>query len=84
MYNPFEVILNELKEIRETLGAFPTSSPTSVEIIDRPELMKRLNISEPTAIRWGKIGRIPELRFGTNVRYDWSKVVASLNKNSRK
>jgi|JI6StandDraft_1071083.scaffolds.fasta_scaffold110499_2 hypothetical protein len=58
-----------------------------VEIIDGKELIKRLNISEPTLIRWRKKSKIPFLQLGTSLRYDWRKVLNSLehkNGGSRK
>jgi hypothetical protein len=78
MSNPFEEILQELKDIKTTLSSAQTVPSLQVEIIDRPELMKRLNITEPTAITWGKRGVIPELRIGSNVRYNWYAVVQAL------
>ena len=51
-----------------------------VEIINRDELCKRLAITEPTVIRWEKKGKIPALRIGSNVRYNWSQVIKSLEK----
>ncbi len=78
MDNPFEVILSELSEIKETISIIRTAPGQQVEIIDRPELLKRLDITEPTAITWGKKGKIPEMRIGSNVRYDWFDVVKAL------
>lgn len=49
-----------------------------VEIIDGKQLMKRLNISEPTLIRWRKKSKIPFLQIGTSIRYDWFKVLIAL------
>lgn len=48
------------------------------EIIDRAELCKRLDISEPTVIRWEGKGKIPSLRVGDRVRYNWHKVLKAL------
>lgn len=48
---------------------------SSSEIIDRDELCKRLAITEPTAIRWGKKGKIPCFRIGSSVRYNWPVVI---------
>lgn len=76
--NPFEIILQQLAEIKEALPK-PGEDREPIEVIDRKQLMQRLSITEPTAIRWGKRGRIPELRIGSNVRYNWPEVVAALN-----
>jgi len=78
MSNPFEEILQELSEIKTTLQGAKTTPSMQIEIIDRVELQKRLNITEPTAIRWGKRGIIPEIRIGGNVRYNWPAVIKAL------
>jgi hypothetical protein len=52
----------------------------TIEIIDGKTLMERLNISEPTLIRWRKKLRIPYLQIGSSIRYDWYKVLNSLEK----
>lgn len=48
------------------------------EIISRGELCNRLDITEPTAIRWEKKGKIPCFRIGSNVRYNWQSVINQL------
>jgi predicted DNA-binding transcriptional regulator AlpA len=48
------------------------------EIIDRQELIKRLCITEPTIIRWERKGKIPSLRIGGSVRYNWKAVLEAL------
>jgi hypothetical protein len=58
----------------------PRSENPPFEIIDRDELCKRLAITEPTAIRWEKKGKIPTLRIGSCVRYNWQMVIQSLSK----
>ncbi len=79
MYNPFEVIVEKINSLEEKFLTLNISTnPPSIEIIDRYELCKRLNITEPTAIRWEKKGQIPSLRIGSNVRYNWPKVVNAL------
>lgn len=82
MQNPFEEILSELKELKETVNTLRTPAQ-QIEVIDRPELLKRLAITEPTAITWGRKKVIPELRIGSNVRYNWPAVVASLEANKK-
>lgn len=64
--------------IREVIGGQTLSHQT--EIIDRSELCKRLDVTEPTIIRWEKKGRIPRLAIGAAIRYDWPKVLAALEK----
>jgi predicted DNA-binding transcriptional regulator AlpA len=82
MSNPFEEILLELTEIKGQISTLKSSSTPPTEVIDRPELLKRLGISEPTAITWGKKGIIPEMRIGSNVRYNWPSVVLALESQS--
>jgi hypothetical protein len=67
------IIENSLKKILNS----PSPSQPS-EIIDRAELCKRLDITEPTAIRWEKKGVIPCLRIGSSCRYNWPKVIEAL------
>lgn len=79
MSNPFDEILLEIGEVKAMLKDSPTlPTPSPIEIIDRAELCKRLDITEPTAIRWEKKGAIPCFRIGSNVRYNWHSVVSSL------
>lgn len=56
----------------------PAGESPNTEIINRDELCKRLNITEPTAIRWEKKGVIPCFRIGSGVRYNWPKVIEAL------
>ena len=87
MSNPFEDILTQLGEIKETISVIRSAPTSQIEIIDRKELLKRLAITEPTAIRWGKRGSIPEIHIGSNVRYNWHSVVEALEnpkQNKRK
>jgi hypothetical protein len=55
-------------------------STSLTEIIDRKELCKRLDVTEPTIIRWEKKGRIPRFHIGSAVRYNWTNVIESLEK----
>ena len=79
MLNPFDVIIERLDGLESKLSETTTGvviQPT--EIIDRDELCKRLAITEPTAIRWGKKNLIPCFRIGSSVRYNWPKVIEAL------
>lgn len=79
MLNPFDIIIEKLEGLESKIvlnNAVPTSAPT--EIIDRGELCKRLAITEPTAIRWERKGRLPSFRIGSNVRYNWKRVIEVL------
>ena len=54
------------------------------EIIGTKLLCSRLNITEPTIIRWRKTGKIPFLLIGTSIRYDWQAVVKALESKAKK
>jgi hypothetical protein len=59
-------------------------SVNPVEVINSATLMERLDISEPTLIRWRQKGKIPFMQIGTAVRYDWHKVLTALEVNTKK
>ena len=80
MQNPFDLI-NEKLDRLESKFATPSTSKLPaipIEIIGRGELCKRLDITEPTAIRWERKGKIPCFRIGSNVRYNWQNVINQL------
>lgn len=64
--------------VSECIGRLQFNRDPEPEIIDGAELRKRLNISEPTAIRWRQKGRIPYLQIGSNIRYNWREVIKAL------
>jgi excisionase family DNA binding protein len=77
--NEFKLFLTDV--VNECLlHGSQVNQSTRSEIINRDELCKRLAITEPTVIRWEKKGKIPSLRIGSNVRYDWQAVIKSLEK----
>ena len=79
MTNPFDIILDQLKEIDAKLAAFNQVAPTpQAEIIDTATLCQKLNLSEPTVIRWRKKGKIPFIIIGSSIRYNWPKVIEKL------
>lgn len=45
--------------------------------------MSKLQISEPTIIRYRKKGTIPYLRIGNVIRYDYEKVLKSLEQKGK-
>jgi excisionase family DNA binding protein len=79
MVNPFEEILTELRVIKEQINAIPPGTiATPPEIIGTEELCRRLDLSEPTVIKWRKKKKIPFFTIGSSVRYNWPAVVQSL------
>lgn len=80
MQNPFDVIIEKLIGLETKLAESTPPLPVmnTAEIINRDELCKRLTLTEPTVIRWERKGKIPCFRIGSNVRYNWPKVIDAL------
>lgn len=77
MENPFCLLLAEMVEIKKMISDQQQREPTP-EIIDRKELQKRLGISEPTAISLSKKKKIPVIKLGSSIRYNWPKVLVAI------
>jgi excisionase family DNA binding protein len=80
---PLDQLLDEITERLKPLvasGSNQTSAIDSEEIIDTSELCKRLAISEPSVIKWRRKKKIPFLRIGSSVRYNWPAVVRAIEK----
>jgi hypothetical protein len=77
------VVLNKLEEIQLQLLATPPET-----VVKRPvntkQLCEFLSITEPTVARYRRKGIIPYISIGTAIRYDLSKVVASLESKKTK
>ena len=85
MGNPFEKIDTQLREILDmirNISALPP--PNCIEIITQDELCKRLMTSKPTLIRWVKKKKIPSIRIGRSVRFNWQKVIEALESQKNK
>ena len=74
--NEFELLVEN--SIRRVLSENIKPPQPTDEIISRDELCKRLDITEPTAIRMETKGKLPTLRVGSNVRYNWPDVIKAL------
>ena len=72
--------INELMLKIDNLEKLLTTPGESklIEIIDTKELCKRLNITEPTVIRWRKKGLVPFLNIGSSVRFNYENVLHAL------
>ena len=80
--NEFKLLMMDLvNDCLQHTSKDKDSPPT--EIINRGELCTRLAITEPTAIRWEKKGKIPCFRIGSNVRYNWHNVINVLEGKSK-
>jgi hypothetical protein len=66
-----------------TVAPIASDPEQDKEIINRAELMKRLSISEPTVIAWEKKGKIPVLRIGKSIRYNWPEVKLALSSKKK-
>jgi hypothetical protein len=85
MGNPFEKIDTQLREIHDmirNISALPP--PNCIEIITQDELCKRLMISKPTIIRWAKKKKIPLIKIGRSVRFNWQSVIEALESKENK
>ena len=85
MYNPFDSISQLLNDILERLNNISANPPPhAIEIITQDELCKRLMTSKPTLIRWVKKKKIPSIRIGRSVRFNWQKVIEALESQKNK
>lgn len=86
MDNPFDLIVQRFDSIEEKLSNLNAGAISlQPEIINRDELCRRLDITEPTCIRWEKKGKIPRIEIGSSIRYNWPKVIEALEaKNQRR
>ena len=78
---PLEELLLRFQEILRREAGTPL--PSQIEIIDRGELSKRLGVTPVTIIRLEKKKKIPSIRLGSSVRYNWPRVIEALE-NSKK
>lgn len=77
MDNPFNTILVELRQISDRLSILEkgiVAEAGEPEYIDTKTLCKRIGVSQPTAIRWRKTGKLPFIQIDGIVRYDWGVV----------
>jgi len=85
MENPFITISVQLQDIKLRLDDICNHSPPKqIQIITQEELSKRLGLSVDTIIRWRKKGKIPSLRVGNSVRYNWYSVLDALESIKKK
>lgn len=52
-------------------------------LITTKELMSKLQLSEPSIIRYRKKGTIPYFRIGNVIRYDYDRVLQALEKKGK-
>jgi excisionase family DNA binding protein len=54
------------------------------KLFNTKEILKFLDITEPTLIRWKKKGKIPYIEMGGIIRFDPAAVTKALEKNKLK
>ncbi len=72
-------INNLCLEVKQLRAQQPINEPP----IDSKELMKRLQISEPTLIAMRKRNDIPFINVRGNYRYVWQDVISSLQQKKK-
>jgi excisionase family DNA binding protein len=71
-----EIIRQELQDLQ-----LPNSqNKVQQKPITTRELCEHLGITEPTAIKWRKRGKLPFFRIGGSVRYDLDEVLDALHR----
>jgi hypothetical protein len=74
-----EDVLQRLEKIESKLVPMPLEGPSLPEkLITTQTLMKILDLSEPTIIRYRQKGKIPYIQIGSAIRYDLGKVLEAL------
>jgi excisionase family DNA binding protein len=61
-----------------------TNSTPEPEIMTGEELCKKLGVTIQTLIRWRHKGKIPFLRIGSSIRYDFIKVLEAIEVSKKK
>lgn len=85
---PIDQIIERLREVvREELsqasGTAANTGNSSEPPITTKELCKFLNITEPTAIRYRKLGKIPFFEIGSAIRYSKKEVMDALRNDTK-
>lgn len=60
-----------------------TANAIADEVLEKPEIAKRLKISTRTLDQWMRAGRVPFLKIGKTVRFRWADVLAHLQDKCR-
>tara|TARA_Y100000813_G_scaffold148101_1_gene108591 strand:- start:305 stop:562 length:258 start_codon:yes stop_codon:yes gene_type:complete len=66
--------------INEKLSNHFNNEIESDEILSENQLCERLNISRTTISRYRKENKIPYLKVGNNIRYEYNKVLKALER----
>lgn len=58
-----------------------TNSSATDGLLDKPELAVKLRISKRTVDAWMKKRRLPFIKIGKTVRFNWQDVLAKLGQH---
>ena len=84
------VILTNQEELRELISdeirkaGINRDLPREVAILTEKQLCEKLSLSLPTVIRYRTKGKIPHLRIGDCIRYEYEKVLEALRVKNKK
>jgi excisionase family DNA binding protein len=74
-----DILLSRLDQLERAVKDISIPSPQAPdEIIDTKELCRRLAISEPTCIKMRQQKKIPSIKIGNSVRFNWPKVITAI------
>ena len=80
-----EFQLVALEMMQWAIENMPKSKPEpQPEIMTGEELCKKLDVTIQTLIRWRHKGKIPFLRIGSSIRYDFIKVLEAIEVGKKK
>ena len=80
-----EFQLVALEMMQWAIENMPKSKPEpQPEIMTGEELCKKLGVTIQTLIRWRHKGKIPFMRIGSSIRYDFMKVLEAIEVGKKK
>jgi excisionase family DNA binding protein len=80
-----EFQLVALEMMQWAIENMPKSKPEpEPEIMTGEELCKKLGVTIQTLIRWRHKGKIPFMRIGSSIRYDFIKVLEAIEVGKKK
>ena len=80
-----EFQLVALEMMQWAIENMPKSKPElQPEIMTGEELCKKLGVTIQTLIRWRHKGKIPFMRIGSSIRYDFIKVLEAIEVGKKK
>lgn len=85
LFNPFELVINELAAIKAEISALKTiqETPKRESFLSAKEVCVLLKISTPTRIALAKSGRLIPMRVGRKLLYSERSVNEALKSYSK-